>query len=114
MDDMPVTNQSEGKQQEGDQQQAGSFRGINGVPGMLVGIVLALVIRHGFIVRRPETAGAVYSCVARASRGLVLHYARRRSCTRIFYSDLLFGLVLIHARFSRQLRRNRAVWRVRG
>jgi len=60
MNDVPIANQDESKQQKGDQQQAGSFRGINGVPVVLVGIVLALSINHDFIVLRPETAGAVY------------------------------------------------------
>jgi hypothetical protein len=62
MNDVPVANQREGEQKKSDQQQAGGFRGINGVPVMLVGIVLALGIRHGFIVRRTETAGAVDLC----------------------------------------------------
>ncbi len=59
MNDVPVANQREGEQQESDQQQTGGFRGINGVPVMLVGIVLALSIHHDFIVRRARTAGAV-------------------------------------------------------
>jgi cholera toxin transcriptional activator len=49
---MPVANQSQDKQQKGNQQQAGSFRGINRVPAVLAGgIVLALVVRHANIVR---------------------------------------------------------------
>jgi len=62
---VPVANQSEDQQQKGDQQQAGSFRGINRVPLMLVsGVVLAVGVRHESIVR---SAG-------RRTR-LVLHYA---------------------------------------
>jgi hypothetical protein len=83
VDDVPVANQGESEQQEGDQQQAGSFRGIKGVPGMFVGIVLALGIHHGFIVRRLEMAGDVLVMRMRASRGLVLHYA-----SSIFHSVL--------------------------
>ena len=71
MNGVPVPNQS-----EGEQQQAGSFRGINRVPLMLVaGIVLALRVHHDFIVRRSDTLGAVYGCACERSRGLVLHYA---------------------------------------
>jgi hypothetical protein len=58
MNGMPIANQSEGEQQKGDQQQAGSFRGINGVPLMLVGTVLALSVDHHLIVRRSETVGS--------------------------------------------------------
>ena len=43
MNGVPVTNQSQHEQQKGDQQQAGSFRGINRVAALLaVGIVLAV------------------------------------------------------------------------
>jgi len=71
---VPVPNQSEGEQRKGDQQQAGSFRGINRVPLTLVaGIVLALRVHHDFIVRRSETVGAGYGCARERSRGLVLH-----------------------------------------
>ena len=74
MDDMPVANHGEDEQQEGDKQQAGSFRGINRVPLTLVaGIVLALRVHHDFIVRRSETVGAGYGCARERSRGLVLH-----------------------------------------
>jgi hypothetical protein len=59
VNDVPVANQRESEQQKSDQQQAGRFRGINGVPVMLVGIVLALGIHHDFIVRRAEIVGAV-------------------------------------------------------
>src|SRR5580704_9425296 len=42
MDGVPVASQREDEQQEGNQQQAGSFRGINRVPLLLVGrVVLA-------------------------------------------------------------------------
>jgi hypothetical protein len=73
---VPVPNQSEGQQQKGDQQQTGSFRGINRVPLMLVGgIVLAFSLHHGFIVRRSETGGCRLRVRIGRSRGLVLHYA---------------------------------------
>jgi cholera toxin transcriptional activator len=62
MNDVPVANQREGEHKKSDQQQAESFRCINGVPVMLMGIVLAVSIRHGFIVRRTETAGATIAC----------------------------------------------------
>jgi hypothetical protein len=58
---VPVANQSEGEQQKGDQQQARSLRGINRVPLVLVGIVLASSANHDFIVRRAETVGAASS-----------------------------------------------------
>jgi hypothetical protein len=49
---VPVANQYEDEQENGDQQQAGSFRRISCVPLMLVGrIVLALSVRHEDIVR---------------------------------------------------------------
>jgi cholera toxin transcriptional activator len=52
VNNVPVANQCEDEQQEGDQQQAGSFRGINCVPAVLAGgIVLALGVRHADIVR---------------------------------------------------------------
>jgi DNA-binding response OmpR family regulator len=68
---VPVPNQSEGQQQKGDQQQTGSFRGINRVPLMLVGgIVLAFSLHHGFIVRRSETGGCRLPVRIGRSRGL--------------------------------------------
>ena len=52
MNGVPVANQREDEQQKGNQQQAGSFRGINRVPAVLAGgIVLALGVRHTNIVR---------------------------------------------------------------
>jgi hypothetical protein len=49
---VPVANEYENEQENGDQQQAGSFRRINCVPLMLVGgIVLAPSVRHEDIVR---------------------------------------------------------------
>jgi hypothetical protein len=58
MNNVPVANHSEDEQQKGDQQQAGSFRGINRVPLMLGGLVLAFSFSHKFIVRRTETKGS--------------------------------------------------------
>jgi hypothetical protein len=72
---VPVPNQSEGEQQKGNQQQAGSFRGINRVPLVLVGrIVLALRVHHDFIVRRSERWVPFAECACGRGRGLVLHY----------------------------------------
>jgi hypothetical protein len=52
VNDVPVANQYEDKQKNGDEQQAGGFRRINRVPLMLMGrIVLALSVRHEDIVR---------------------------------------------------------------
>ncbi len=57
MNGVPVTNQSQHEQQKSDQQQAGSFRGINRVAATLaVGIVLLLSLYHARIVRRAQTA----------------------------------------------------------
>jgi cholera toxin transcriptional activator len=66
---VPVANHGESKQQKCDQQQAGSFRGIDRVAAALgTGFVSALTsFNHGFIVRRNEFA----------PHGLVLHYASR-------------------------------------
>jgi cholera toxin transcriptional activator len=65
MNRMPVANQREHKQQKGDQQQSGSFRGVNRVPAVLAGgTVLALGVRHEGIVRSAGSRGC-----------LVLHYA---------------------------------------
>lgn len=51
MNSVPVTNQSECEQQERDEQQAGSLRGIDRVAMVLVGvIVFALGLGHGHIV----------------------------------------------------------------
>jgi hypothetical protein len=77
VDGVPIANQSEREQQKCDQQQAGSFRGINRVPAVLVvGVVLVLDVNHDCIVRRTETVRAATSII-RIMRGggLVLHYA---------------------------------------
>jgi hypothetical protein len=58
MDDMPVANHGEDEQQEGDKQQAGSFRGINRVTVLVVGVVLALSVHHEVIVRRAKSAAS--------------------------------------------------------
>ena len=56
MNGVPVPNHGEDEQQEGDQQQAGSFRGIDRVPLLLVGgIVLASNVRHHSIVRSAQS-----------------------------------------------------------
>ena len=56
MDGVPVANQREDQQQKSDQQQPGSFRGINGVPAVFV--VLALGVRHEHIVRSASRLAA--------------------------------------------------------
>jgi cholera toxin transcriptional activator len=56
MNGVPVPNHGEDEQQEGDQQQAESFRGIDRVPLLLVGgIVLASNVRHHSIVRSAQS-----------------------------------------------------------
>ncbi len=68
MNGVPVANQRKDEQQEGDQQQAGSFRGINCVPAVLAGgIVLALGVSHADIVRseRRLAVGATLRVVGR-------------------------------------------------
>jgi hypothetical protein len=87
---VPITNQSEDEQQESDQQQTGCFRGINRVPLMLAGgVVIALSVHHGFIVRRAEITGAIRLRRVRRGCGLVLHYASS-------------VVTIVYARFPRQ------------
>jgi DNA-binding winged helix-turn-helix (wHTH) protein len=65
---VPVANQSEDEQKKGDQQQTGSFRGINRVPAVLAGgIVLAPGVRHENIVR------------SAAKRARLLHFSPHRA-----------------------------------
>ncbi len=64
MNGVPVANHSQNQEQEGDQQQAGRLRGINGVPVRLAGIVLASSVNHNFIVRPAETVGATSSLIS--------------------------------------------------
>jgi cholera toxin transcriptional activator len=60
MDGVPVASQREDEQQEGNQQQAGSFRGINRVPLLLVGrVVLAPSVWHDGIVRSAGSRGGL-------------------------------------------------------
>ena len=92
---VPVTNQGEHEQQKSDQQQAGSFRGINRVAAMLVvGIVLALSIHHAHCTRarhKPQ-ANALGATLRLISGRIVISYAR----------------------FPEQsVRQNRAVWSIR-
>jgi len=49
---MPIADQGEDEQQKGNQQQAGGFRGVNRMPLLVDGIVLAMSVSHTDIVRR--------------------------------------------------------------
>jgi hypothetical protein len=60
MDDVPVANHDQNQQQEGDYQQAGSFRSVNRVPAVLMaGVVVVLDVDHDRIVRFAERARGV-------------------------------------------------------
>jgi cholera toxin transcriptional activator len=79
---VPVANQRERQQQERDQQQARSLRGVDRVPVVLViGAVLTLSGNHASIVLRTQPCGDSrprLSCRAKLDRDfrhLVLHYA---------------------------------------
>ena len=69
MNGVPVAHQREYEQQEGDQQQAGSLRGVDRVPLMLGGrIVMALGVRHEWYCTLGEKArrlGATLRVVGR-------------------------------------------------
>ena len=58
MNVVPVADQGEGKQEECNQQQPGSLRGIDRVAMVLVSLVFAFCIRHGFIVAPGKAVGA--------------------------------------------------------
>jgi len=65
LDSVPIANQRERQQQERDQQQAGSLRGVDRVPAVLVvGAGLTLSGNHGPIVRRAETVCAAWCYTA--------------------------------------------------
>jgi hypothetical protein len=61
VNNVPVACQGERKHQKGNQEQTGSFRRINRVPLMPVGIVMASCVNHDFIVRCPETGLTKYA-----------------------------------------------------
>jgi hypothetical protein len=67
---VPVANHGEDKQQEGNQQQAGSLRSIDRVAAML-GVVVVLSMSHDNILRRTETRRA-----ARVTICFVTHFGR--------------------------------------
>lgn len=68
---MPVTNQSEDQQKRGDEEQAGRFRGIDGVPMMLMrSIRWRLLGRHGDIVA-PGTHDATLVVVTQSEVRIV-------------------------------------------
>jgi hypothetical protein len=61
VDLVPVANQRENEQHKRDQQQPGSFRGVDRVAVMLV-IVLGSTIRHASIVALGAMQGWVLGC----------------------------------------------------